>query len=110
MGRPRSHAMQTIGKPSGGQRSLASNVSLNSGSDRLFTRKLRLGVDKRKAERLAAAASIFSTTVAMLTASIGIPNTQKTGRERFDRDAASAGRSAASGALKSNFSRKASGL
>ena len=48
MGTPIRRAIQTIGMPSAGQRSLSRTDSLNSGSDRLFTRKFKLGVEIRK--------------------------------------------------------------
>ena len=52
IGTPMSRAIQTIGMPSGGQRSLRSSDSLNSGSFRQLTRKLRLGARKNKGRRL----------------------------------------------------------
>ena len=49
-----------MGVPSVGQRSLCNNDSLNSGSEWLFTRKLRLGVEMRKGDAFVAARSMVS--------------------------------------------------
>src|SRR6266508_6451702 len=48
IGMPVSRAIQTIGIPSAGQRSLSRIDSLNSESDRLVASQLRLGVEMRK--------------------------------------------------------------
>ena len=79
---PISRAIHTTGMPSAVQRSLASNDSRNSQSLWLFTKKLRLGVERTKGTPLAAAISRRCKTSGISIASIGTPRMQKTSLER----------------------------
>ena len=76
MGSPSRRAIQTIGMPSAVHRSLSSSDSLNSESDRLVTRKLRLAVESRKGSLPRAAALTVRRAAVISIASIGIPRTQ----------------------------------
>jgi len=64
-----------IGMPSAVQRSLSSSDSLNSASDRLIAKKLRLAVEIRKGAARAAADSILRKAAAISITSMGMPNT-----------------------------------
>ena len=81
-GSPSRRAIQMMGMPSGGQKSLFRRLSRKSEFDRLVIRKLRFGVEIRNIDPRMAAERILFTAPSRSVRSIGAPKTQNTSRFR----------------------------